>query len=41
MIVDLAVFIYFASTLCFLPVYFLVPLFFKKFKVEILEKDKN
>ena len=41
MIVDLAVFIYFASTLCFLPFYFLVPLFFKKFKVEILEKDKN
>jgi len=41
MIVDFAVFIYFASTLCFLPIYFLVPLFFRKFKVEILEKNER
>ena len=41
MIVDLAVFVYFASTLCFLPIYFLVPLFFRKFEVEILEKDER
>tara|TARA_B100001057_G_C22819012_1_gene938633 strand:- start:233 stop:370 length:138 start_codon:yes stop_codon:yes gene_type:complete len=41
MIVDLAVFVYFASTLCFLPIYFLVPLFFRKFEVEILEKNEN
>ena len=41
MIVDLAVFVYFASTLCFLPIYFIVPLFFRKFEVEILEKDER
>ena len=41
MIVDLAVFVYFASTLCFLPIYFVVPRFFRKFEVEILEKDER
>ena len=41
MIVDLAVFVYFASTLCFLPIYFIVPLFFRKFEVEIKEIDRD
>ncbi len=41
MIVDLAVFVYFASTLCFLPIYFVVPRFFRKFEIEILEKDER
>lgn len=41
MIVDIAVFAYFASTLCFLPLYFLLPRLFREFEVEILEKNEN